>query len=107
MAHHTDDAHHNHIVPVSTYLAIFTTLMVLTGVTVGAAFVDLGALNTPLALAIAFFKAGLVVLFFMHVKYGSRLVWLGVGGALYWLMHLLAGTIADYLSRGMLGTPGS
>jgi cytochrome c oxidase subunit IV len=90
----------SHVVPVGIYLAVFATLMVLTVVTVAASRVDLGAFNTPLALGIAVTKAVLVVLFFMHVKYGPRLIALFVAGALLWLSTLIAGTAADYLSRG-------
>ena len=68
-----------HISPKSTYLTIFGALMVCTVLTVIAAFINLGNLNFPVALTIAVFKATLVVLFFMHVKYGSRLTKLIVG----------------------------
>jgi cytochrome c oxidase subunit 4 len=88
-----------HIVPKSTYYAIFALLMVLTGATVGIAFVDLGPLNAVAALAIAVTKATVVVLFFMHVKYSPRLTWLVVAGAVFWLAILLALTFGDYLTR--------
>jgi len=96
-----------HVVPVRTYLAVFAALLVLTGLTVFAATVDLGMWNTPVALAIAIVKALLVILFFMHVKYGSRLIWVAAAAGFFWLLQLLAGTAADYMSRGGLGTPGS
>ena len=89
-----------HIVPKSTYYAIFAALMVGTALTVGAAFVDLGALNTVVALLIAFTKATLVVLFFMHVKYSPRLTWLVVIASLFWLGLLLFITLGDYVTRG-------
>ena len=63
------------------------------------AFLDLGALNTVVALAIAVFKATLVVLFFMHVKYSTRLTWAVVLGSVFWLGILLALTMGDYLTR--------
>jgi cytochrome c oxidase subunit 4 len=88
-----------HIVPKSTYYAIFGALMVGTALTVGAAFVDLGALNTVVALAIACTKATLVVLFFMHVKYGSKLTWLVVIGSIFWLVIMLSITLGDYMTR--------
>jgi cytochrome c oxidase subunit 4 len=97
----------DHIVPVRVYVAVFVTLMVGTGLTVFAATVDLGMWNTPVALFIAVAKAMLVVLFFMHVKYSSRLVALAVGGSILWLLLLIAGAAADYLSRGWVGTPGT
>jgi len=97
----------DHVVPVPVYVGVFLALMVLTGATVYAATVDLGMWNTPVALAIAITKALLVILFFMHVKYGSRLVWLAAGGAFFWLVLMLVGTIGDYVSRGWVGTPGT
>ena len=60
-----------------------------------------------MALVIAVTKAALVVLFFMHVKYSSRLVSLAVGAAMLWLLLLIAGVIADYVSRGWVGSPGT
>jgi cytochrome c oxidase subunit IV len=89
-----------HVVPLGTYLAVFAALMVLTVLTVAASRVDLGMLNTPVALGIAIVKAGLVILFFMHVKYGSRLIALFLAAAFGWLALMLVGTGADYVSRG-------
>jgi cytochrome c oxidase subunit 4 len=95
-----------HVAPKSLYVGIFLALMVLTGVTVGVAFVHLGRLNFPVALAIAIAKATLVVLFFMHVKYSSRLTKMIVGMALFFLMILFTLTMTDYLSRGWYTGPG-
>ena len=64
-----------HIVPTRVYYTIFVLLMICTALTVSIAYFDLGPLNTIMALAIAMFKAVLVVLFFMHVKYATRLTW--------------------------------
>ena len=89
-----------HISPKSTYVAIFTALLVLTVVTVAVAFVDLGLLNFPVAIGIAILKASLVILFFMHVKYSSQLTKLIVAGAFFFLIVLLGLTLTDYLSRG-------
>ncbi|MGE3176464.1 MAG: cytochrome C oxidase subunit IV family protein [Vicinamibacterales bacterium] len=93
---------HHHIVPTSTYFAIFALLMLGTAITVAVAYVDLGVLNTAVALAIACTKATLVVLFFMHVKYSSRLTWAVVFGSIFWLVILLALTYNDYLTRHIL-----
>jgi cytochrome c oxidase subunit 4 len=60
---------HAPIVPIRTYLAIFSALLILTAGTVVVAYFDLGMLNTPVALGVATLKATLVVLFFMHLKY--------------------------------------
>ena len=89
----------NHILPTRVYYTIFGVLMLCTYVTVQIAFVDLGALNAVAALAIAVFKAVLVVLFFMHVRYSTRLTWVVVIGAVFWLVILLALTAGDYLTR--------
>ncbi|MCC7125830.1 MAG: cytochrome C oxidase subunit IV family protein [Acidobacteria bacterium] len=89
-----------HVSPKSVYYSIFATLMVLTAITVAAAYVNLGQLNAPVALAIATIKATLVVLFFMHVKYSSRLTKLVVATSLFFLFILLAETMMDYATRG-------
>jgi cytochrome c oxidase subunit 4 len=89
-----------HIVPTRIYYTIFGILMLCTGLTVAIAFVDLGAMNIVAALTIAAFKATIVVLFFMHVKYSTRLTWAVVVGGIFWLGILLALTLADYLTRG-------
>jgi cytochrome c oxidase subunit 4 len=89
-----------HIVSPRIYYVIFGTLMVLTGVTVWVAFLDLKFMNTIVALSIAVFKATLVVLFFMHVKYATRLTWVVAGSGIVWLAIMVALTLSDYLSRG-------
>ena len=101
MAH----ASEQHVVPTKIYYGIFATLMILTGVTVAVAYVDLGPMNAVVALAIACFKALIVVLFFMHVKYSTRLVKLTLIAGIYWMGILLALTLSDYLTRGW-GTYG-
>jgi cytochrome c oxidase subunit 4 len=95
-----------HISPKSMYYAIFGTLMVLTAVTVAVAFVNLGPLNFPIALAIAITKATLVILFFMHLKYSSRLTKLICASAFFFLVVLFGLTLSDYLSRGWFTAPG-
>jgi cytochrome c oxidase subunit IV len=90
--------HHGPSIPV--YVAIFVVLLIGTGATVGAAFVDLGLFNNVVMLGIAITKATLVVLFFMHVRYGPRLVWVLSAAGVAWLAVLLAFTIADYVTRG-------
>ena len=92
----------NHVVPTRIYYTIFAFLILSTYVTVQAAFFDLGELNTVTALVIAVFKATLVVLFFMHVKYSTRLTWAVVIGGVFWLGILLALTMSDYLTRSWL-----
>jgi len=88
-----------HIVPPRVYYTVFGVLMLGTALTVAVSFVDLGAFNTVAALLIAVVKATLVVLFFMHVKYSTKLTWLVVTGSVFWLAILLTLTFSDYLTR--------
>lgn len=105
MSDHGQEVPHSHISPLSLYIGIFLALMVLTGVTVFAAFVNLGSFNAPVALGIAVFKATLVILYFMHVKYSSKLTKLTVATGLFFLVILLTETMMDYVSRGFLPMP--
>ena len=89
----------SHVVPVRVYIIVLSLLFVFTVVTVLAAFLELGPLNTPLALSIAIFKASIVVLFFMHVRYNTPLMWVFAGAGFFWLLILLALTMQDYVSR--------
>jgi cytochrome c oxidase subunit 4 len=89
-----------HIVPRQTYYTIYVILLVCTYLTWQIAYFDLGALNTVAALVIAVFKTVLVVLFFMHVKYSTRLTWVFVISGVFWLAILLTLTMSDYLTRG-------
>ena len=97
----------HHIVSPKTYLVVLASLIVLTVLTVWAGFQEFGAFNDVVALGIAFTKATLVVLFFMHVKWGTRMVKLSVFGALFWLAFLMMITWFDYWSRDWftLGMP--
>lgn len=90
----------DHIIPRRVYYLIFATLLVLTAVTVAVAFFDLGPFNTIVAISIASIKATLIILYFMHARYGSRLVWVFVGCGVLWLGVLLALLMSDYASRG-------
>ena len=89
----------HHIVTPLQYCYVFGTLLVFTGITVGAAFVDLGVLNPIVALGIACFKAVIVILFFMHVKYQSRLVKMTVAAGFFTFIVLITMTLTDYMSR--------
>ena len=89
-----------HVVSPKIYYAIFGSLIVLTLVTIGVAFIDLKFMNTVVALTIAVIKATLVVLFFMHVKYSTRLTWVVAASGVVWLLIMVALTMSDYLSRG-------
>ena len=92
----------DHIVSPRVYYAIFGALVVLTVVTWRVAKLDLGKMNAVVALTIAVIKATLVVLYFMHVRYSSRLTWVIVGSGLFWLGIMFALTLSDYWTRGWL-----
>jgi len=93
------EEHAEHIVPPGVYAGIITTLLILTGLTVFAAYVDLGRLNIAVALVIATIKATLVVLFFMHAKYVPKRTKLVIISGIFWLALLLFMTLSDYASR--------
>jgi cytochrome c oxidase subunit 4 len=95
----SEHEHTEHIVAPGTYLAIITTLLILTGLTVAAAYVNLGRFNIVVALAIATVKATLVVLFFMHAKYSPKRTKLVIMAGIFWLIILLFMTLSDYASR--------
>jgi cytochrome c oxidase subunit 4 len=89
----------HHIVGPKTYAIIFVTLLTFTGITVAAAFVNLGILNPIVALAIASTKAVIVILFFMHVFYQSKLIKMTVGAGFFTFLALIIMTLSDYISR--------
>ena len=89
-----------HVAPKSMYYLVFGALIIGTAITVGAAFIDLGALNNVVMLAIAITKATLVVLYFMHVRWSTRLTWVVVASGFFWLLILFGLTMQDYLTRG-------
>jgi cytochrome c oxidase subunit IV len=115
MADYTHDTTHEHPEnPLKYYAGVFGLLMVLTALTVGVAYFDLGEmfehvpvigrfsgiLNALVALTIAAIKALAVILIFMHVRWSSRLTQVIVVGAVFWLLIMLSFTISDYLTRG-------
>lgn len=92
-----------HIVQRKLYFSVFIALMVGTALTVFAATINFGAMNDVIAMTIAVSKALLVLLFFMHVKYSSRLIWVVVASMFFWLAIMLALTLTDYSSRDWFG----
>lgn len=112
---------HDHVVSPAIYLAVLVALMVLLCLTVTAAFVDLDKFmahvlngerhqgnvyyNMAVAILIAIFKAGLVILFFMHIKYGSRLAWAFAAAGFVWLGIMITLSMSDYFTRNY--PPGS
>ncbi len=105
---HAHDAHdaHGHIAPISMYLGVFAILLASTAITVAVAFVDLGFMNTAVALAVAVTKATFVVLYFMHVRWASRLTWVVIAASIFWLLLMFFIGMTDFMSRGWMGVPG-
>lgn len=97
MAEHSE--HSEHIVSPAIYIAIFSTLIVGTGLTVWAAFQNFGPFNIVIALGIASTKATLVVLYFMHARYSPRRTQLVIISAIFWLAIMLSLTLSDYQTR--------
>ena len=95
-----DMLHHVH--PVRTYVAVWAALTILTFTTWAVAQIDLGRFNTVIALVIAFFKASLVVWFFMDLRHENPLTKLFALGGLFWLILLIGLTMADYLTRSWM-----
>ena len=101
----------HHIVSTRMYFGVFAALLVLTALTVVASLYDLGGgrlhyANAIVAFTIALSKATLVVLYFMHVRYSSRLTWVFLGAGVFWLLILIGLTLSDVLTRGWLPNPG-
>ena len=91
-----------HVAPKSLYYLVFLALMVGTFLTVLVAKFDLGVMNNLVMLTIACSKALLVVLFFMHVRWSTRLTWVVAASGFFWLLILFTLTLSDYLSRGWI-----
>ena len=89
----------HHIVTPVQYTMVFGTLLIFTLLTVGAAYVDLKWANPVIALGIASFKAVIVILFFMHAKYQSRLIKMTIGSGFFVFLVLISMTMSDYVSR--------
>ena len=96
----------HHVPSIRMLLTIFGSLLVFTAITVFAAGVDMGALNTPVALAIAMTKGSLVVLFFMGVRHNTPLTKTVAISGFVWVLILFAMGMNDYLTRGWLGVAG-
>jgi cytochrome c oxidase subunit 4 len=89
----------SHVLPLRVYLAVFLALLGGTALTTWVATHDLGSLNDAMALAIAGTKAALVILYFMHVRYQTRLVWVFSLAGFVWLVLFFILILADYETR--------
>jgi cytochrome c oxidase subunit IV len=83
-----------------TYLINGIALLVFLALTITAAYINLGPLNTIVAMSISAAKAALIILFFMHMRYGKPVLWLFAGAGFFWLGIMLVLAMSDYLSRG-------
>ena len=100
------EQHAHSIDSVGTYTLIFAVLIVLTFVTTGIAYIDLGVFSVVVALGIACVKMLLVALWFMHVRHSTRLTQMVCAAALVWLAILIVFTLGDVFTRGWTGMPG-
>jgi cytochrome c oxidase subunit 4 len=98
-------AHTEHSGSSATYYIVFAILMVLLLATVLVAYVPLGEFNVIVALTIALIKAALVILYFMHVKHSSKLIWVFAAAGFFWLILLFGITMTDYLTRSWVIQP--
>jgi|SRR5688572_17513687 cytochrome c oxidase subunit 4 len=105
MASSNGHANGHHVASVQFYLVIFGALIVGTLLTVVVAKFDLGPFNNIVMLTVACAKALLVVLYFMHVRWGTRLTMVVAASGFFWLLILFTITMADYASRGWM--PGT
>jgi cytochrome c oxidase subunit 4 len=92
-----------HVDSVKTYAIVWIVLLLLTALTTGVAYIDLGPFSVVVALTIAVCKMLLVALFFMHVRHSAKLTKLVVLGGLLWLAILLSLTMADFATRSWIG----
>lgn len=88
-----------HVVPVKVYLGVFLALCTLTVITVAVTGYDFGPFNLIVALGVAITKATLVVLYFMHARYGPKLTGVVVAASLAFFVILVFLTLTDYVSR--------
>jgi len=103
--HHAEDVYHKEHIAIPGYLGVFAVLVVGTLLTYWAALIDLDFIfpgaNTLVALLIAFTKMTCVMLFFMHVRWSPRLIWLAVVSSFFWLLIMFAYTMQDYFTRSI------
>jgi cytochrome c oxidase subunit 4 len=93
------------IIPKKTYVLVWVSLLILLAMTVGVSYIHLGWFNAAAAVGIAVVKAVIIILFFMHVRYSSRVVWIFVGAGFFWLGIMMVLTLGDYFTRAYLPPP--
>lgn len=95
-----------HVFSLRTNYTVFAVLMALLVATVGASFLPMGSFHLPVAMTIAVIKAALILTYFMHLRYSSRLTWAFATAAFLWLIVLIVFTVNDYASRGWIDVLG-
>ncbi len=95
-----------HVLSIRTHLVVYFALLGLLVLTIAVAYVDLGPVGLAVAMAIAVTKAVIIMLYFMHVKFSSPLIWIFAGASFFWLFFLAILSFNDYLSRGWLDVLG-
>ena len=103
-----DDNHNsNHVVPVRTYIFVFLGLLILLALTITASYINLGPpWETIATLTIAVAKASLILAYFMHLRYSSRLIWIFGGlGFFWWFVIMFLITMGDYWARNSIEAP--
>jgi cytochrome c oxidase subunit IV len=90
--------------PLRIYFIVYAALIILLVLTVAAARIELGGWGAVVAMAIASIKAILVLLYFMHLRYSSRLTWLFASAGFIWLLIIFLYVLSDYFSRGWVGS---
>jgi cytochrome c oxidase subunit 4 len=94
-----------HIVPKKTYIFVWMSLLILLAVTVAVSYIPLGWMNAAVVVGIAITKAVIIIMFFMHVRYSPRLIWVFAGAGFFWLCILFALSFSDYLTRIYMPLP--
>lgn len=92
------------MISVGTYVVIYVALLILLGATFGVYYINLGFWSIALGITIAVVKAVLILLYFMHVRFSSRLVWIFAIAGFVWLAILVSLTLSDYISRAWLSS---
>jgi len=90
----------HHVVPIRTYLAVYVGLIILVAITVSASFIDMGVISIIIVLSIAIAKAGLIMLYFMHLRYSPKLMWVFAGLGFFGLSIMILIAMGDYVARG-------
>ena len=90
------------IILARTYVMAWVFLMAAFALTLGLSRLNLGGWNVWVAVTIAFAQMLVVMVYFMHARYSSRLTWLFAAVGFFWLGIMFVLGLSDYFSRGWL-----